>query len=301
VMMRRAAKDGIALGPKLATHLGIPLCDALGYVSQLRLPTGEPLNLVHRDVTPGNILISRTAEVKLTDFGVVKTSVNSRSTSVGVLKGKFAYMSPEQLQQRPLDHRSDIFSLGVVLYEVATGRRLWKRTGLGDLIAAVTACEVPRPTDFIPGFPEGFERILLKALAKDPADRYQDAREMMADLDAFKVQQGYTNGRRELSAMLGKLFPGAMPDASYNSSWASPIQPGSVRSYAGAPAPSLSAKSGSGLVMSAEDFLSSEGSSLPGAENAPSSWLGNGQLEVVLTLVVALAATALFWWRILST
>ncbi len=311
VMMRRAAKDGVALGVKLATHLGIPLCDALTYVQQMRLPSGEPLHLVHRDVTPGNILISRTAEVKLTDFGVVKTSVNSRSTTVGVLKGKFAYMSPEQLLQKPLDHRSDLFSLGVVLYEAATGRRLWKRSALGDLISAVTHEEVPRPTQFIPGFPPGFEQILLKALAKDPDDRYQSAREMMTDLDTFKVAEGYTNGRRELIATLGRLFPGAMPDSSYSTSWS--VGPPSLPSggkrplvsqhplAAPASGPPLDAAGLTGMLLSAEDFLAlPDGGSLPSVGAWRRTLLTRAQVQLLLLTLGSLVATGLFWWRVLS-
>jgi eukaryotic-like serine/threonine-protein kinase len=206
-MMLRAARAGNALGPKLAVHLGIPLCDALTYLQHMTLPSGEPLNLVHRDVTPGNVLISKTSEVKLTDFGVVKTSTGQNATQAGVVKGKFAYMSPEQALGKPLDHRSDIFSLAVVLYEVSTGRRLWKRGPPLQMIANVVRAEVPRPTQLVPGYPLPLEKILLKALAKDPRERYPSARDMMADLDAFRLTQHWLGGRRELSQVLGMYFP----------------------------------------------------------------------------------------------
>jgi len=207
-LLRASAKKGVPLGPRVALGLALPLLDALGYIYTLVGPEGQPLELVHRDVTPGNVLVSATGVVKLTDFGVVKTAVNPTQTSAGMVKGKYAYMSPEQVRARPLDQRSDLFSLGVVLYEVATGRRLFRRNSLAETISAVNSGKVPPPSSLIPGFPAGLERILLRALNLDRDQRYRNAQEMMSDLETFRSAQHWTAAARDLSHLVEHLFPG---------------------------------------------------------------------------------------------
>jgi len=206
-LLRAAAKRGVPLGPKVALGLALPLLDALSYIYTLVGPEGQPLELVHRDVTPGNVLVSATGVVKLTDFGVVKTAVNPSQTSAGMVKGKYAYMSPEQVRAKPLDQRSDLFSLGVVLYEVATGRRLFRRNSLAETISAVNSGKVPPPSSLVSDFPPGLERILLRALNLDRDQRYRNAQEMMSDLEMFRSGQHWTAGARELSHLVDGLFP----------------------------------------------------------------------------------------------
>ncbi len=302
-LMRAAAKAKVPLGPELAVHLGIPLCDALSYVGAMRMPNGEALNLVHRDVTPGNVLISNTAEVKLTDFGVVKTSVNAKSTSAGVLKGKFAYMSPEQVRHQVLDHRSDLFSLGVVLFEVATGQRLFKRATIADMLAAVGNADIPMPTEICPGFPEEVERILLKALEREPEDRYQSAREMMADLDAYRIAQQLPSGRRELSSLMATLFPDSVSASSFEPSYPG-SKPSTSKGKRMVPlrGPQESAHPGTARlgVAAAKAGADDEEDSLPGVsieieeEGRPSLWSASA------AIAAAVSATAGFWWWVLN-
>jgi len=211
-VMRRAVKANVPLGPRAAIHVGIPLAEALNYAHTIQLADGTPLSLVHRDVTPGNVLLSRSGLVKLTDFGVVKSSVNVDATVAGVVKGKYSYMSPEQAAGGKVDPRSDLFSAGVVLYELATGRRLFKRDSIAATVTAVSHGLIPRPSQFIAGFPVGFERILLKMLSRDPADRYQSARELLADLENYRAKQNWTSTGRELSGLMSALFPENGPD-----------------------------------------------------------------------------------------
>ncbi len=309
-LMRAAAKARVALGPRLAVHLGIPLCDALAYVQSMRLPSGEPMSIVHRDVTPGNVLISNTAEVKLTDFGVVKTSLSPGSTSAGVLKGKFAYMSPEQVNHQPLDHRSDIFSLGVVLYELATGHRLFKRSSIAEMLSAVSAAEVPLPSELVPDFPVGVERVLLKALAADPEQRYQSAREMLAELDAFRLEQRWTSGRRELAGLMVQLFPNAAHPASVDASWPgrtktpTPAVSNTVpmrrpaASALSTPGPTAATRSESEEAPWSE--VSFEELSLPGISIEDDGPARRWWETPWAMGAAAMAATAGFWWLVLS-
>lgn len=211
VLQRAATKDGRVLGPRFATAIGLAMCEALSYVARITSPDGELLGIVHRDITPGNILVSRQGVVKLTDFGVVKSSMNALVTQAGTVKGKYGYMSPEQLLGQPVDHRSDIFSLGIVLYEVATQRRLFKRATLPETVTAVSRAEVLPPSSFIPDFPQGLERLLMRMMALDPAARPQTAHDVLLELDHFRQLKGWTTGGRELAGLLESLFPSGFP------------------------------------------------------------------------------------------
>ncbi|XXF81695.1 protein kinase [Myxococcaceae bacterium GXIMD 01537] len=205
-VMRHAWRGATSLGPRMAVDVGIALADALAYAHAKTLPDGTPLRLVHRDITPGNVLVSRDGIVKLADFGIVKSTVNLERTVAGVVKGKYAYMSPEQISNRELDHRSDLFSLGIVLYEAATGRRLFKRDTIEATILAASQADVPPPTSFIPDFPPALEAIILRLLAKDPAERHQSARELHEDLERFRSTQQWTSGGRELATLVTSLM-----------------------------------------------------------------------------------------------
>jgi len=154
-LLQAAARAQLELGPQVAVAIGASLCDAMTYVQELRGSDGRPLMLVHRDLSPGNVLISSRGVVKLTDFGVVKVGSAADHTAVGVIKGKYDYMSPEQIHALPLDHRSDIFSLGIVLYEAATQRRLFRRATVAETVLAVGSAAVPPPHSFMPGLPLG--------------------------------------------------------------------------------------------------------------------------------------------------
>jgi eukaryotic-like serine/threonine-protein kinase len=124
-----------------------------------------------------------------------------------VVKGKYAYMSPEQLSNRALDHRSDLFSLGIVLYEVAAARPLFKRDSIKSTINATSQAQVPALSKVVPGFPSGLERIIHKLLEKDPDARYQSARELHTDLEKFRAAQNWTSGAREIASIMTTLFP----------------------------------------------------------------------------------------------
>jgi serine/threonine-protein kinase len=207
-LLQAAARAQLELGPQVALAIGASLCDAMTYVQELRGSDGRPLMLVHRDLSPGNVLISTRGVVKLTDFGVVKVGSAADHTAVGVIKGKYDYMSPEQIHALPLDHRSDIFSLGIVLYEAATQRRLFRRATVAETVLAVGSAAVPPPRSFIPGFPMELERVLLKALAPAPEDRYQSFRDMAEDLENARASGNWATGSSMLASLIDALWRG---------------------------------------------------------------------------------------------
>lgn len=205
-LFQAAARARVELGPKVALAVGTALCDAMTSIHELHAPDGTPLELVHRDLSPGNVLISTRGVVKLTDFGVVKVGSAREHTAVGVIKGKYDYMSPEQIHAMPLDHRSDLFSLGIVLYETATQRRLFRRSTVAETVLAVGSANVPPPRTFAPDFPEDLERVLLKALALAPDDRYQSFGELGADLEGIRARHGWAERPSTLASLVNALW-----------------------------------------------------------------------------------------------
>lgn len=147
--------------------------------------TRRKVGVVHRDVSPQNILVTYGGGVKVVDFGIAKAANKVNQTRAGVLKGKYSYMSPEQALGDPIDQRTDIFALGIILYETTTGTRLFKRQNELATLQAVIKCEVVPPSDALPGYPVELEEIVLKALAKEPRDRHQTAEGLAADLYRF--------------------------------------------------------------------------------------------------------------------
>jgi serine/threonine protein kinase len=161
------------------------VAEALEYLRRGVDLDGHQVGLVHRDVSPSNILLSNDGAVKLTDFGIVKVLEAPSVTKVGVVKGKYAYMSPEQIRGEPIDHRSDIFSLGVVLYEALTNRRLFSRKTLAATVAAVHAAKVLPPSTFNEAVPPELDQVVLRALIRDRDKRYPTGDELARALEPF--------------------------------------------------------------------------------------------------------------------
>ncbi len=190
----------------LCARIVADAAQGLHYAHGFAAPDGTPLNLVHRDVSPQNVLVTFDGLVKLVDFGVAKAATNTGKTQTGAVKGKYAYMSPEQIAGQPLDRRSDIFALGVVLYELATGRRPFGQQS--DLLA-ITAIlnEAPVPArEIVPDFPGSLETVMLRCLDKDRDRRYPDAEEIHRDLERFIRSEGTFVGARELAQFLTEIF-----------------------------------------------------------------------------------------------
>ena len=169
---------------------------------------GDSLNVVHRDVSPHNILISYGGAVKVVDFGVARARGNLHQTTAGTVKGKFAYMSPEQARMEVVDRRSDIFALGIVLYEISTRYRLFKAPNEAATVTKVLRADIVPPSVLVPNYPPTLERIVLKALSRKREERYDTAEEMQAALEAFVMEQGSPL----LSSAIGQIMKMTFPD-----------------------------------------------------------------------------------------
>ena len=181
-VLRLVRERGVRCPPELAAYIVAQALDGLAYAHGFHDDTGRPLNLVHRDVSPQNILVSFEGAVKLVDFGIVKSGVSEHQTQNGMLKGKIAYMSPEQASGEALDPRTDVFATGVCLYELITGVRPF-RAATEILTLRAILEQDPQPiTDFIPDCPIGIENATYRALAKQPAQRYSSARDFQREL-----------------------------------------------------------------------------------------------------------------------
>ncbi len=187
------------------------VCEGLAYVHSLRHErTGEPLSVVHRDITPDNILITRTGVVKIIDFGIAKATTQVHETQAGQLKGKLPYVAPEQLFADPIDRRADLFSLGVVLFEAITGVQPFARDSNAAVIDALLQYELPRVTSLRPDAPPALDAIVAKATAKKRDERFSNALELQALLEAELVKRMpvFVSGRlRELVALLDPPLP----------------------------------------------------------------------------------------------
>jgi serine/threonine protein kinase len=184
-LLRRASERDIPMPVDVAAYIGKEIATGLDYAHRKRDVSGRPLRIVHRDVSPQNVLISHAGEVKLVDFGIAKATMRVRQTAVGVIKGKYYYMSPEQAWGDPLDHRSDIFSAGIVLYEMLTGQMLYLEEDLHRLLDMVRKANIAPPTTLRRDIPPQLERIVMHALSKRAEDRYQTAGDFATDLERF--------------------------------------------------------------------------------------------------------------------
>ncbi|MFA5812741.1 MAG: serine/threonine-protein kinase, partial [bacterium] len=178
----------------------------LDYMHRRTDETGVPIHIVHRDISPQNIMVSYSGTVKIIDFGIAKAAFKAGHTDSGMLKGKFAYMSPEQAYGDALDHRSDIFSLGVILHELLTGKRLFKAADSRQTIRNVRRSQVDPPSSVRPDLPPDLDRIVLRALAKDRRHRYPFASELREDLVKF-LHANYPEFKpSDAAAFLQELF-----------------------------------------------------------------------------------------------
>ncbi len=189
----------------LALFLTGEVLKALSFAHASTHPdTGRPLDVVHCDISPQNILLSFAGEVKITDFGISRAAIQQGNQDV--IRGKYAYMSPEQVEGKVLDGRSDLFSLGIVLYELLTGRRLFKSKTREETLARVRRAEVPSPRAWRPSVSDELENFLLKTLARDPADRWQDGAEMLEALAGITLRERHRAGNNELAKWMREVI-----------------------------------------------------------------------------------------------
>lgn len=191
----------------MVAWVGARIADALHYAHELEDGAGRPLEVIHRDVSPSNILVTFGGEPKLIDFGLAKAKDRITSTAHGVLKGKLAYVAPEQVNGAPYDRRADVFALGITLWEVSIGDRLFRAETDVETVRKVSRADVPDPRTIREDFPAPLAAILLRALARDPAERYATAGELAAALDAFVNEADPSMGPEAVAAFVAPLYP----------------------------------------------------------------------------------------------
>jgi serine/threonine protein kinase len=201
---RRALKAKLKLPLPLALGVVGALCRGLAYV-HTRTRNGEPLRIVHRDITPQNVLLSQQGEVKLADFGIAKAVGKSEKSATGVIKGKFAYMSPEQSRGWPLDARSDLFSVGSLLYLLVTGHKPFDGPTDLDVIVQVRRSRPEKPSSLVRDLHPDVERLINRALRADVAKRWQSAEQMADRIDAILLKLGQPSGPAPLKRWLETL------------------------------------------------------------------------------------------------
>jgi eukaryotic-like serine/threonine-protein kinase len=180
---------------------------ALDFAHRAKSPAGQPLGLIHRDVSPQNVIVGFSGAVKLIDFGVAKASGKLARTATGVIKGKYAYMSPEQARGEELDSRSDIFGLGTVFHELLVNERLFKHDQDIDTLRAVVGLKVQPPSTLVKGIPKGLDAIVMKALERDRNKRYQTAGEFQLAIEDLLVKQRLPATTAHLAAFMTDLYP----------------------------------------------------------------------------------------------
>ena len=206
VVRARSEQGRPAMRPALAAKVVADAAEGLHAAHELRGNDGELLYLVHRDVSPHNIFVTFDGAVKLVDFGIAAGAGRLACTRVGTLKGKLAYMSPEQARGLRVDRRTDVFALGVVLWEATVLRRLFKRESTAMTVAAVLRDPIPSPTRIRPGFPQNLEAVVMKALRRDPTKRYQTMAELADALDEFILSTHKAAGQAQVATWMRSAF-----------------------------------------------------------------------------------------------
>lgn len=223
-LVDRTAARGGRIPVAVSVLIAQAVARALAYAHDRTDPSGRPLGIVHRDVSPQNVLISYAGEVKLIDFGIAKAAGKITRTQAGNIKGKVGYMSPEQVLGATVDRRADVFALGICLWESLTGQRLFDGRNELAIMELIRECRVPAPSQFVEGIPPELDRAVLKALAKDQKQRYATARDFEVDLESvLRHMPGGADARR-ITSFMRELFPeetARFGSAGQESSWMS--------------------------------------------------------------------------------
>ncbi len=204
--IRQTAKQReMTLSMENILHIVSRICAGLDYSHKLKDLQGQPLNIIHRDINPQNILVTYEGQVKIIDYGIAKAASQNTKTRENLIKGKLAYMSPEQANGQSIDHRSDIFSSGIILYELLAVKRMFEGETM-HVLSLVREAQYDPPEEVIPDLPAKLNQILRRALAKDPAERYQSGGEMMADLEEFAFECSLRPNARSFANYMKALF-----------------------------------------------------------------------------------------------
>jgi serine/threonine protein kinase len=222
-LLQHVMDHEITLAPGVAARIVADAAAGLHAAHELRGKDGQPLHLVHRDVSPRNLFLTYDGMVKVMDFGVADALGRLAVTEGDMLKGSIPYMSPERLTGLRADRTADIFALGIVLWELTTGRRLFLGNTHAATIDRVVACEVPPPTTFVPGYPSELEAIVMRALSRDPSRRYPTARDLSRALERYLMTSGQLIGPEELSAYSSEVFRDRIKERDEHLRWAAEV------------------------------------------------------------------------------
>jgi serine/threonine protein kinase len=222
-VMRRTEELGQPMPPEIACRVIADAAEGLHAAHELLGKNGEKMGLVHRDVTPHNLFVTYDGCTKVVDFGIAKFSSRMASTRAGTLKGKLAYMSPEQVAGEQIDRRTDLFALGVVLWELTTGQRLFRMESDLDTLAKVQECNVPRPSGVVRGYPIDLEKIVMKALAKNKNERYKTAREFSRALQSLLMRRGLFIASDEVAGYTQSIFAERIQKREAHLRWAAEV------------------------------------------------------------------------------
>jgi len=204
-LLRECARAQIRLSPDLAALIARDVLEALDYAHHAIGVDGRPLRIVHRDISPGNVLLSWRGDVKLTDFGIARAAERRHKTEAGTLKGKYGYMSPEQVSGGEMDARSDIFSVGILLAEMVMARRLFTSTNDLDILLMVRDARLDRLHKYADEFPAELRALTVRALQRRPEDRFQSAAEFRDAIDEW-IRDTSRVGSRDLAALIGQVI-----------------------------------------------------------------------------------------------
>ena len=204
---KQCKRKGVRLTPDLVAFIACEVLKGLHHAHTLRDYDGSALCFVHRDLSPHNVLVTFEGWVKLIDFGIAKTTLQNEKTAAGIVKGKCAYVSPEQVVGDPLDPRTDIFSLGIVLWELVTGRRLMNGQSTYEIMMRILNQAAPSPSSVVKNLPPGLDAVIVKALQRDPDERFRSAEEMRKALRSPSCLGGKSMATAEdLAKVMGVLF-----------------------------------------------------------------------------------------------
>ncbi len=222
-VMRRTEEIGAPMPPEIACRVIADAAEGLHAAHELLGKNGEKLGLIHRDVTPHNLFVTYDGTTKVVDFGIAKFSSRMSQTRAGTLKGKLAYMSPEQVHGEQIDRRTDIFALGVVLWELTTGQRLFRMESDLDTLAKVQECNVPRPSTLVRGYPIDLEKIVMKALSKNRGERFKTAREFSRALQSLLMRRGLFIASDEVASYIQSIFSERIQKREAHLRWAAEV------------------------------------------------------------------------------
>jgi len=208
-IVRQMKKQGVLEFPiEHALAIALGMCAGLAYAHEKTELDGTPLGIVHRDISPQNVVVTFSGDVKIVDFGIAKSDLKATKdpTKSGKLKGKVPYMSPEQARGETVDLRTDIFATGILLFELTTGKRLFKGASEYETLKLICDKEYPRPSQVRPDYPLGLETIVMRALSRDPEQRYPTARALQADLEEFIRKRQIAVSNLALNKFMQSLF-----------------------------------------------------------------------------------------------